>query len=102
MKLLRTFVAVLGLAALSAPLACSEQEVVAQLRSLSGSEDAVFLCRDDSGAGHPYSDCPDRDSTDDTEAARHLSVMALVSQTVTDEVALVNVSRRLRASFWGS
>ena len=49
---------------------CSEQEVVAPLPSLSGSEDAVFLCRDEAGVGHPYSDCPDRDSTDDTKAAK--------------------------------
>jgi hypothetical protein len=59
---------------------------------LSGSEDAVFLCRDEAGVGHPYSDCPDRDSTDDTNAAKKLSVFALVSQTVTDEVAVVNVT----------
>lgn len=72
--------------------ACSEQQVVAQLRSLSGSEDAVFLCRDALGEGHPYSDCPDRDATDDAHEAKKLSVFALVSQTVTDEVAVVDVS----------
>lgn len=84
---------VLGAGALfSAPLACSEQEVVAQLRSLSASEDALFLCRDDAGNGHPYTDCPDRDSTDDLDPKKHLSVMALVSQTLTDEVAVVNVT----------
>jgi hypothetical protein len=71
---------------------CSEQAVVAELRSLSGSEDVVFVCRDDRGVGHPYADCPDRDATDDTHKARHLSVLALVSQTVTDEVAVVDVS----------
>lgn len=71
---------------------CSQQEVVAQLRSLSASEDAVFICRDGNGNGHPFSDCPDRDLTDDADKARQLSVMALVSQTVTDEVAVVNAS----------
>ncbi|HEX2873737.1 MAG TPA: hypothetical protein VHP33_20920 [Polyangiaceae bacterium] len=72
---------------------CSEQEVVAELRSLSGSEDAVFVCRDEAGLGHPYSDCPDRNTTDDTNAAKKLSVYALVSQTVTDEIAVVDVTR---------
>jgi hypothetical protein len=71
---------------------CSEQQVVAELRSLSGSEDAVFLCRDEAGVGHPYSDCPDRDISDDATAAKKLSVFALVSQTVTDEVAVLNVT----------
>jgi len=71
---------------------CSEQEVVAELRSLSGSEDAVFLCRDEAGVGHPYSDCPDRDIADDAQASKKLSVFALVSQTVTDEVAVVDVT----------
>lgn len=78
-----------GLVLLSA---CSEQEVVMELPSLSGSEDAVFLCRDEAGVGHPYSDCPDRDSADDGNAAKKLSVFALVSQTVTDEVAIVDVT----------
>jgi len=81
--------ALFGLALLAG---CSDQSVVATLRSLSGSEDAVFLCRDEAGVGHPYSDCPDRDVNDDTIKSRHLSVMALVSQTVTDEVAVINVS----------
>jgi hypothetical protein len=68
---------------------CSEREVIAELRSLSGSEDAVFVCRDEAGLGHPYSDCPDRNADD----AKNLSVYALVSQTVTDEIAVVNVTR---------
>jgi hypothetical protein len=71
---------------------CSEQEVVAALPSLSASEDAVFLCRDEAGVGRPYADCPDRDSADDGNAAKKLSVIALVSQTLTDEVAVVNVT----------
>ncbi len=71
---------------------CSEQQVVAELRSLSGSEDAVFLCRDANGEGHPYADCPDRDPADDGKKAKRLSVFALVTQTVTDEVAVVDVS----------
>jgi hypothetical protein len=71
---------------------CSEREVVGELRSLSGSEDAVFLCRDEAGVGHPYSDCPDRNSADDAQPSKKLSVFALVSQTVTDEVAVVDVT----------
>ena len=71
---------------------CSEQQVAAELRSLSGSEDAVFLCRDEAGVGHPFADCPDRDTADDANDAKKLSVFALVSQTVTDEVAVVNVT----------
>lgn len=93
MKLLRSLLLALcagGL--LSTQLGCSDQEVVAQLRSLSASEDALFLCRDDAGNGHPLGDCPDRDSTDDTQPTKHLSVFALVSQTLTDEVAVVNVT----------
>jgi hypothetical protein len=83
---------VLALGSLPLLFGCSEQQVVAELRSLSGSEDAVFLCRDADGVGHPYSDCPDRDSSNDDEPSQHLSVMALVSQTLTDEVAVVNVT----------
>lgn len=71
---------------------CSRSDVVSELRSLSGSEDAVFLCRDAAGNGHPYSDCPDRNTDDDDDPARKLSVLALVSQTVTDEVAVVDVT----------
>lgn len=70
---------------------CSEQEVVAELRSLQGSEDAVFVCRDATGTGRPYTDCPDRDATNDDDATKNLSVIALVSQTLTNEVALVNL-----------
>jgi hypothetical protein len=72
---------------------CSEQEVLATLPSLSGSEDAVFVCRDEAGLGHPYSDCPDRNADDDTNLAKKLSVYALVSQTITDEVAVIDVTR---------
>src|SRR6185503_4685475 len=64
----RGFKIFLGGAALAAlPLlaSCSEQQVAAELRSLSGSEDVVFLCRDADGNGHPLSECPDRDTTDD-------------------------------------
>ncbi|HKY39704.1 MAG TPA: hypothetical protein VJN18_27390 [Polyangiaceae bacterium] len=71
---------------------CTEAEVVAKLPSLQGSEDALFVCRDADGQGHPFSDCPDRDATDDDEASQALSVYALVSQTVTNEVAIVDVS----------
>lgn len=73
-------------------LSCSEAEVVVNLHSLQGSEDAVFLCRDGSGVGRPFADCPDRDGSDDESKDKALSIFALVSQTLTDEVAVVNVS----------
>ena len=84
MKVLPLLKRVGALLALTLLCNCSEQEVVAELRSLSGSEDAVFVCRDEAGLGHAYSDCPDRNSLDDTNDAKKLSVYALVSQTVTD------------------
>jgi hypothetical protein len=70
---------------------CSEQEVVAKFPALQASEDAVFVCREASGVGHPYTDCPDRDDTDDSDATKNLSVVALVSQTLSNEVALVDL-----------
>jgi hypothetical protein len=82
----------LTLVGLSLGAGCSQQEVVAELRSLSGSEDAVFLCRDANGVGHPFAECPDRNLLDDAHPADKLSVVALVSQTVTDEVAVVDVT----------
>ncbi len=87
-----------SLPGLLAPLAlallsgCTEAEVVAELRSLQGSEDAVFVCRDADGQGHPFSECPDRDATDDEDASQELSIYALVSQTVTNEVAVIDAS----------
>ncbi|HVY27777.1 MAG TPA: hypothetical protein VHB79_14580 [Polyangiaceae bacterium] len=91
--MLRSLVLALCAGALLAPtLGCSDQEVVAQLRSLSASEDALFLCRDDAGNGHPYAECPDRDTTDDLKPGKHLSIYALVSQTLSDEVAVIDVS----------
>jgi hypothetical protein len=71
---------------------CTEAEVVADLPSLQGSEDAVFLCRDANGMGRPFADCPDRDGRDDESKDKALSIFALVSQTVTDQVAVVNVT----------
>jgi hypothetical protein len=72
--------------------ACSEQETVAELRSLAASEDAVFLCRDATGLGHPFSECPDYDGSDDVDPSKQLSIYSLVSQTVTNEIAVVNVT----------
>ncbi|HYQ18284.1 MAG TPA: hypothetical protein VEQ58_21060, partial [Polyangiaceae bacterium] len=82
----------MGVVALGLLSACSQNDVIAELRSLSGSEDAVFLCRDGAGNGHPYSDCPDRDTSDDADPAKKLSVFSLVTQTITDEVAVVDVT----------
>jgi hypothetical protein len=78
---------------LSLATGCTQSDVVAELRSLSGSEAAVFLCRDGAGVGHPYTDCPDRNLDDDLLAPENqLSVFSLVTQTVTDEVAVVDVT----------
>ncbi|RYZ09563.1 MAG: hypothetical protein EOO73_04520 [Myxococcales bacterium] len=85
----RSVLALLGLVVLSG---CTERQPAQELRSLSGSEKAVFLCRDASGVGRPFSDCPDRNTDDDDRPDQKLSVMALVSQTLTDEVAVVNVT----------
>jgi hypothetical protein len=71
---------------------CTEAEVVDELPSLQGSEDALFLCRDANGVGRPFGECPDRDGRDDESKDKALSVFALVSQTVTDQVAVVNIS----------
>lgn len=84
--------ALLGSLGLSVLGGCSQTDVVSELRSLSGSEDTVFVCRDATGKGHPISDCPDPDTSDDDEAEKRLSLVALVSQTVTDEVAVVDVT----------
>lgn len=84
--------AAFGLLGLCTLNACSQADVVSELRSLSGSEDTVFLCRDASGRGHPMADCPDPDTSDDADPSKQLSLMALVSQTVTDEVAVVDVT----------
>ncbi len=88
-SLFGTLLALGGLALLGG---CTERQSAQELRSLSASEDAVFLCRAADGVGHPYSDCPDRNKEDDDDPARKLSVMALVTQTLTDEVAVVNVT----------
>src|SRR5262245_398876 len=92
MSQLRARLALVGVGLFLGLSACQEAEVVAELSSLQGSEDAVFVCRDASGVGHPFSDCPDRDGSDDDQKDKSLSVFALVSQTVTDQVAVVDVS----------
>lgn len=92
MSRLRVAAGVAALIGLASSVGCSEAEIVAELRSLQGSEDVVFVCRDATGAGRPLSECPDRDFNDDADPRRALSLYALVSQTVTDEVAVVNLS----------
>lgn len=81
--------ALLGLSLLGG---CSESEIVRELRSLQGSEEAVFVCRDLNGDGRPMTDCPDLDGTDDGDASKVLSIYSLVSQTVTNEVAVIDVT----------
>ncbi|HEY6078877.1 MAG TPA: hypothetical protein VIW29_08740, partial [Polyangiaceae bacterium] len=82
----------LALAGLCLLSGCAETEVVRELRSLQGSEEAVFVCRDLNGDGRPMTDCPDFDATDDADASKVLSIYSLVSQTVTNEVAVINVT----------
>lgn len=82
----------LVLAGLGLLAGCSENDVQAELRSLQSSEDAVFVCRDLNGDGHPMTDCPDLDASDDADPSKALSIYSLVSQTVTNEVAVINVS----------
>lgn len=88
----RALTGLVTLAAIAALPACSEQETVAELRSLAASEDAVFICRDADGNGHPFSDCPDYDAADDADPTKNLSVYSLVSQTVTNEIAVVDIT----------
>ncbi len=87
------FAGLLGGAFLLVLASCTEAEVTAELRSLQGSEDAVFVCRDAAGNGHAFDACPDLDPSDDALPAGQHSVFALVTQTITDEVAVVDVTR---------
>lgn len=81
--------ALLGLCLLNG---CSEAEVVRELRSLQGSEDSVFLCRDANGNGRPMSECPDLDGTNDEDDSKRLYLYALVTETITNEIAVVDVT----------
>lgn len=84
----------LGLGVAVLPLAfaiygCNQQTVEAKLRSLQASSEVTFVCRGiDSGL--PREKCPDVDNTPEQNL-----LDALVTQTATDEIAIVDVSHAL-------
>jgi hypothetical protein len=73
--------------------ACSQTPVSSALHSLQASGNVSFVCRgDDNPAfGHRLEECPDREGDPVTHVAtRHL--LGLVTQTATNEVAVVDVT----------
>lgn len=68
-------------------LACTETPVSVPLRSLERSGEVSFVCADHEGNGRDIDACPDFDSQ---ENPRHL--LALVTQTLRGEVAVVDLS----------
>jgi hypothetical protein len=66
--------------------ACSEQSVTVELRSLSASGDVSYVCRDAEGNGVALSEC----SAGGLYSGRN-ELYALVTQTSTGEVAVINV-----------
>lgn len=67
--------------------ACTEAPVTLPLRSLERSGDVSFVCVGPNGEGYDINSCPDFDST---ENRRHM--LALVTQTLRGEVAVVDLS----------
>lgn len=92
MKLRVLFAGAAAVVGLSVLVSCSQTRAASELRSLSGSEDTVFLCRDGNGVGRSLSNCPDLDVDDDDDPERRFTTVALVTQTLTDEVAVVDVT----------
>lgn len=80
--LFRSFPFALGLSTLG----CNETPVEVDLRSLQASSEVTFVCRDEDGQGRERADCPD---FDEGEAG----FFALVTQTSTEEIAVVDASR---------
>ncbi|HEX6274583.1 MAG TPA: hypothetical protein VFZ53_16180, partial [Polyangiaceae bacterium] len=76
----------LRLAGLLAPLllACSEQTVEVELHSLQASGEVSFVCRTENGRGVDRSLCPDFSGEGDPR------LYALVTQTSTEEVAIID------------
>lgn len=66
--------------------ACSEQSVTVELRSLSASGDVSYVCRDAEGNGVALSEC----SAGGLYSGRN-DLFAMVTQTSTGEVAVINV-----------
>jgi hypothetical protein len=76
----------LGLLASISALACGETPPKVQLRSLQASGDVTAVCRSAAGEGLPLASCPDYEFGQN-------SLLALVTQTLTDEVALIELTR---------
>jgi hypothetical protein len=68
---------------------CNQQTVEAKLRSLQASGDVTFVCRG-VDSGEPLAHCPDLDNVPQTTLLE-----ALVTQTATNEIAIVNVKDAL-------
>ena len=83
----RGFGLALGTASLGLVLhGCNQQSVEAKLRSLQASSRVTFVCRS-VDSGHPRDRCPDLEND-----PPKLVLDALVTQTATDEVAIVDVN----------
>ena len=67
-------------------LGCNETPVEVVLRSLQASSEVTFVCRGEDGEGRESADCPDFDEG-------KAGFYALVTQTSTEEVAVVDASR---------
>jgi hypothetical protein len=68
-------------------LGCTQEPVTLPLRSLERSGEVSFVCRGADGQGRDINSCPDYDSVDNP---RH--TLALVTQTLRGEVAVVDLS----------
>ena len=76
-------------------LGCQEAPEQAPIRSLRASGETTFICVGPDGQGRPLIDCPQGPTLDDgglTVAAPGNELVALVTQTVTAEVAVVRVT----------
>jgi len=68
---------------------CNQQTIEAKLRSLQSSGDVTFVCRGVDG-GEPRANCPDLDNVPQSTL-----LQALVTQTATNEIAVVDVKNAL-------
>ncbi len=68
---------------------CSDTPVSSPLRALQRSGEVSFLCITEEGEGRDIDSCPDYDADDDEERR----VLALVTQTLSGQVAAVDLTR---------
>ncbi|HEX9621739.1 MAG TPA: hypothetical protein VF989_16450 [Polyangiaceae bacterium] len=71
-------------------LGCTERQTPAPVRALQRSGRVTFVCRAPDGSGRERAHCPDFAHREDDE--RENSLLALVTQTVTGEVAVVDLT----------